>query len=273
MNNSPQVTVLMPAYNAEKYIGEAIESILSQTFRDFEFIIIDDCSVDRTGSIIKEYAKKDERIIALRNDSNLKICKTLNKGIALAKGKYIARMDADDWSYPDRLEKQFRFMEKSTAVGVSGGAMEVCDEEMKTLSIRRYRLSDKEIRRKMFLYNPFSHPLTIWRTNAFREVGGYNEELFDAEDYELYFRLGRILQFGNLPDVLMKYRISKASVSSQRARRQEKLVLYIKLKASMEFHYKMTTMDKVYLAGHFLSMYLIPTKLKICLFNLLRNSR
>ena len=104
--NKPFVSVLMPAYNAEKYIGLAIQSILDQTYRDFEFIILDDCSKDHTWEIIQKYAQKDKRIRAIHNNINLKIAETLNKGLKECKGKYIVRKDADDWSYPNRIEKQ-----------------------------------------------------------------------------------------------------------------------------------------------------------------------
>ena len=108
--NNPAISVIMTAYNTEKYIKEAIESILNQTFKDFEFIIVDDGSTDNTRLIIEEYAKKDRRIKILYNKKNLGIVKSLNKAIAIAKGKYIARMDSDDVSKLNRLEKQFVFM-------------------------------------------------------------------------------------------------------------------------------------------------------------------
>jgi glycosyltransferase involved in cell wall biosynthesis len=263
----------MPAYNAEKYIGEAIESILNQTFTDFEFIIIDDCSTDRTWEIIQGYAKKDNRLVILKNEVNSKICKTLNRGILIARGKYIARMDADDWSYRDRLAKQFVFMESNQKVGVSGGSMEVCDAKMKVLGVRKYNLTDQDIRKKLFFYSPFSHPLIILKTEAVKKAGYYNEDLFDAEDYDLYFRIGRYYKFGNLKDVLLKYRTGESQVSFKNARRQEILTLYTRIKAMNEYGYKMNRRDKTYLLLQFLSMFLIPQSFKIKLFNLLRNLR
>jgi glycosyltransferase involved in cell wall biosynthesis len=272
-NSTCKISVLMPAYNAEKYIGEAIESILNQTFTDFEFIIIDDCSTDRTWEIIQGYAKKDNRLVILKNEVNSKICKTLNRGILIARGKYIARMDADDWSYRDRLAKQFVFMESNQKVGVSGGSMEVCDAKMKVLGVRKYNLTDQDIRKKLFFYSPFSHPLIILKTEAVKKAGYYNEDLFDAEDYDLYFRIGRYYKFGNLKDVLLKYRTGESQVSFKNARRQEILTLYTRIKAMNEYGYKMNRRDKTYLLLQFLSMFLIPQSFKIKLFNLLRNLR
>ena len=273
MDHAPPISVLMPAYNAEKYIGTAIESILDQTFADFEFIIIDDCSTDGTWKIIQEYAKKDHRLVISKNEVNSRICKTLNKGILMAGGKYIARMDADDWSYRDRLEKQFILMEAHPEIGVSGGSMEVCDEKMNVLGVRRYNLTDRDIRRKIFFYNPFCHPSIILRTDAVKSIGLYDEYLYDAEDYDLYFRIGKQYDFGNLDDLLLKYRTGENQVSVQRARRQEMLTLYIRIKAVNEYDYKMNAGEKAYSLLQFLSIFLLPSSLKIKLFNVLRNSK
>ncbi len=216
----------MPAYNAEKYIGEAIESILNQTFKDFELIIIDDCSSDATPEIIKKYAAKDARIASFRNEKNLMVSHTLNKGLLLTKGKYIARMDADDWSYPDRLQKQFDYMEAHLEVGVSGGTMEVCNEKLERIGYRRYNLTDTEIRKKLFRYSPFSHPLVILRAEVAKKFE-YGPVLAIAQDYDLYFRIGKISNFGNIEDVLMKYRMVNQGTSISKARIQERYAFLV----------------------------------------------
>lgn len=263
----------MPAYNAEKYIGEAIESVLNQTFKDFEFIIIDDCSTDRTSEIIKEYTARDARISYFRNEKNLMISHTLNRGISLSKGKYVARMDADDWSYPDRLQKQYDYMELHPEVGVSGGTMEVCNEKLEAIGFRKYNLTDTQIRKKLFRYSPFSHPLVIFQTDILKNNNlEYGPVLAIAEDYDLYFRVGMFSQFGNMPDTLIKYRMVAKGTSISKARTQERLTLYIRLKAVFEYGYTMTAEDKRYTFFQFVSMYFIPSRLKIWLFNLLRNS-
>ena len=260
----------MPAYNAEKYIAEAIESILNQSFKDFEFIIIDDCSIDKTWEIIQKYAEKDKRIVKMRNEENLRISRTLNKGIEIAKGKYIARMDADDRSYPDRLEKQFYFMEKNPEIGISGGTMEVCDEKMNILNKRKYNLEDEEIRKKLFRYSPFCHPLVIYKTELARKIKGYNEKFYVSQDYDFYFRIGLLCQFGNLRDVLLKLRTHSKSSSVQKAKDQERFTLMIRKKATKEYGYKMSISDKVYWVGQYLSMFIISSRIKFWLFNKLR---
>ena len=272
MMSNPKISVLMPAYNAEKYIAEAIESILNQTFKDFEFIIIDDCSTDGTYSIIQRYAKRDDRMIVLKNEKNLKICETLNKGIEIAKGKYIARMDADDWSYPDRLEKQFKFMEENPEIGISGGTMEVCDEKMKVLNQRKYNLSDEEIRKKIFRYSPFSHPLVIIKKDILDKASFYDHDLVYAEDYDLYFRIGNFSKFGNLKDVILKYRMLENNSTSEKLKEMELKTLKIRKKAVKEYGYRMSLIDKIYWVLQYLSIFIFPPKIKIWLFNKLRNN-
>lgn len=270
MENKPSISVLMPAYNAEKYISLAIESILNQTLRNFELIIIDDCSTDDTWNIIQQYANKDSRIKGYRNAVNSKICKTLNRGISLVKGDLIARMDADDWSYPERLEKQFQLMKENEDIVISGGTIEICDSEMIVLNKRKYNLSDKKIREKIFKYSPFCHPAVIMRTGAILKAGKYDENLFDAEDYDMYFRIGKFGEFKNLPDTILKLRTSPSSVSQKNARRQEKLTLKIREKATKEYGYKMNYSDKLYFYAQLMSMYIIPQKFKFRLFNFFR---
>jgi glycosyltransferase involved in cell wall biosynthesis len=259
----------MSAYNVAPFIRVAIESIISQTYRDFEFVIVDDHSRDGTWDIIREYALKDSRIITIRNERNLGISASCNTGVGYARGEYIVRMDADDWSYPTRLEKQIEHMDRYPEVVVSGGTMEVCDKNLNVLNKRTYRLTDEEIRKNIFYFNPFCHPATIYRTDALRKTKGYSK-LRTALDYELYFQLGLVGNFSNLPDTLIKYRVNKGSISISRAREQEFTSLYIRLKAVFEYGYEMDWKGKLYFIGQFLSMYIFPTRAKLALFNLVR---
>lgn len=265
----PRVSVLMSAYNVAPYIGIAIESILNQTYRDYEFVIIDDFSQDGTWDIIQEYALKDNRIMPIRNERNQGISTCCNIGIGYARGEYIVRMDADDWSYPSRIEKQVGHMEMNPNVVISGGTMDVCDENLNVKNQRKYRLTDDEIRKNIFYFNPFCHPATIYRSDALRRTKGYCK-LRTAIDYELYFQLGLVGSFSNLSDTLIKYRVNKGSISISKAREQELTSLYIRLKAVVEYGYTMDWKGRVYFIGQLLSMYALPTRLKLKLFNLIR---
>lgn len=264
------ISVLMPVYNGERYLDKAIRSILDQTFKNFEFIVVDDFSTDRSWQIIQKYKKLDKRIVSSRNHSHLRTTKTLNRGLKIAKGKYIARMDADDWSYPYRLQKQFEFMEKHRKVGVSGGAIEVCDRNLRVLNLREYPRTDEGVRKIIFRYSPFAHPATIWRTSAMKKLGGYNSNIPLSQDYDLYFRIGRICEFANLPDVLLKLRIHNDSSSIIRGKYQEQFAIYTRIKAFLELGYSMTFGDKLYTFLQMVSMVIIPPRIKFWLFNWLR---
>ncbi len=269
MPTKPVVSVLLPAYNAERYLPEALESILAQSFTDFEVVVIDDCSTDGTWKLIQKYAKQDKRVVAVQNQHNLKLSGTLNRAIEVAHGKYLARMDADDWSYPDRLEKQVSFMEKHPAVGICGGSMEVCDQELHVVSVRRYHQTDGEIRSHLFRYSPYSHPLVMYRKDVLEKVGGYRDEFNPAEDYELYFRIGMVAQFANLPDILLKYRVIPKSMTTGGTRKMEEKTIAIRYLYAK--NYKMSLQDLVYTWLHQLTLLFIPSSWKIWAFNKFRN--
>jgi len=269
----PAISVIMPVYNAEAYLHEAIESILNQTFADFEFIIIDDCSTDESYEIIKKYAKLDRRIVVLRNYENLKLSKTLNKAIKISKGKYVARMDADDISMPDRLKKQFDYMENNSEIGISGGTMQIIDFEGKVTGKRKYHMKDKDIRKNIFRYSPFSHPLIIIRKAVLSKAGFYNQDYNPAEDYEFYFRVGKYAKFGNLEDFLLKYRVHKNSMTISKIQKMEAMTLEIRKKYSHCHGYPMTLFDKMINSAITVSKYFVHYKIKIWLFNVMRNDK
>ncbi len=269
----PKVTVLMSAYNSEKYISTAIKSILKQTYKNFELIIIDDCSSDSTWSIIQTYAKGDSRIVALRNKKNIGGCQTLNKGLQIAKGEYIARADNDDISYHYRLKKQVSFLNTHPDVGIVGGAMEIVDQNDKVTEVRKYHLNDKDIRRYIFRYSPFSHPLIMMRKKVLDTVGYYNKEYAPADDYELYFRIGTISKFANLRDILLKYRVVTNSMTQTLTKKMELGTIKARRKYSSTEHYQMTIFDHLYNFLQYLSIFTFPSKLKIRIFNILRNSK
>lgn len=270
MQTQPAVSVLMPAYTAQDYVAIAIESILSQTFSDFEFIIIDDGSSDKTPLIIKEYAKKDERIVFLQNSQNLKISQALNLGLEIARGEFICRMDADDWSYPNRLEYQLEFMRKNPEVVICGADIEVCDENLKTLNRRIYPKTNADIRKKIFRLNPFAHPVTFYQTEIAKKAGAYDPNFNLVEDYDLYFRLGKFGQFANIPKVLLKLRTHPQSLSVKSISAQARLNFSVRLKALKSYVYKAGWSDKIFLLFNYLAIFLIPDQYKFQLYNFIR---
>jgi len=268
-NNSPFVSVIMPAFNAQKYITEAIESILTQSYENFEFIIVDDCSTDTTATIIKSFKEKDKRITIIKNEENIGVTKSLNKAVAIAKGKYIIRMDADDWVYPQRLLLQVDLMEHNPDVVVSGSYIEICDKNLKTKYIRKYKLNDADIREHIFRYSPFAHPATIWKAEVLKKER-YNEVIRVCQDYELYFRVGKIGKFMNLDKPLLKLRMHDTSVSVTQSDYQLKNTVLIRLSAVLFLGYNMTKLDKFYNFMQEIFISLIPVKVRFFLFNILR---
>ncbi len=269
----PAISVLLSVYNSEKYVAIAIESILNQTFADFELIIVDDRSTDSSWDIVQRYAKQDKRIIVFRNEVNLGGCNTLIKGLEFCTGKYYARLDNDDWSYPDRLEKQFNFLEAHSDVGIVGGTMEIINKNGDVIGKREYNLSDSEIRKKIFRYSPFSHPLVMIRKSILDKVGGYDPEYAPADDYEMYFRIGRESKFANLADVILQYRMTPGSITFNRTKKMELSTIKVRNLYKKDHSYKFSWTDQLYNWMHYLSIFVIPPKVKIYIFNLLRNSR
>lgn len=269
-NSNPLVSVIMPVYNAEKYLKRAVESILNQTYREFEFIIIDDASTDSTSKILKSFKRKDKRITLIRNKANLGVTKSLNEAVARACGKYIIRMDADDWSYPDRFKLQVELMEKNPEVVVSGSYVEVCDSKLKTKYIRKYHRSDTDIRKHIFRYSPFAHPATIWKTAVLKKER-YNETLTTCQDYELYFRVGKIGKFMNLDKCLLKLRLHDHSISTVQNDAQWKNTVLIRFNAVLMLGYNMSTFDKIHSFLQEVCIALLPVKLRFILFNFIRS--
>lgn len=212
---SPRVTVLMPVYNGEAFLHEAIDSILNQTFQDFEFLIINDGSTDSTEAIIQSYT--DPRIRYEKNPQNLRLIATLNKGIDLARGEYIARMDADDISMPNRLEKQVIFMDSHPEVGLLGAAFDTFNENGHLASVC-YAATHEAIQLRHLYQIHLSHGTGLFRVAVLKKHQLYfNPEFSHAEDYELWSRLSKVTRFANLPDMLYRVRHHAGEVSNKYA--------------------------------------------------------
>lgn len=187
MIDRPLVSIIMGAYNCENTLSEAIESIFKQSYENWEFIICDDCSTDNTLKILKQYEEKDSRIIVLHNANNLRLAATLNKCLKEARGKYVARMDADDISLPERIEKQVLFMEKHYEVDCVGTNRIIFDKN----GYRSIRVSDEyPTKDKLLLDTPFAHPTIMMKKSVYDTLGGYvvSKATIRAEDLDLWFR-------------------------------------------------------------------------------------
>lgn len=204
MSNAPKVSVVMAVFNGDKHLCECLDSILAQTLNEFEFIIIDDASTDKTKDILNEYANKDSRIIIITNEENKERSVSRNIGICAARASLIAVVDADDVSAPHRLEVQYEFMQKNPHIGVCGALIQIYE----TGQTVPYYL-DNDILRAYLLFNCcVAHPVVMYRKDMVLDVGGYNETMFQAEDYDLWVKLllKRTVHFANIPEVLLRYR-------------------------------------------------------------------
>jgi glycosyltransferase involved in cell wall biosynthesis len=211
MDTKPLVSVLMPVFNGEKYLAEAIWSILNQSFRDFEFIIIDDGSTDATWAILNSYT--DQRLRLVQNVENLGHTKALNKGLVLAQGEYIARMDADDISRPERLARQLDFLETHPEIGVLGTWVQIMGRYGDTSHTIQFPTEHGVLRWCLCFYDPIVHPSVMMRREIVERVGGYNSDMRHAEDYDLWRRLSHMNRLSNLPEVLLYLRKHDANVS------------------------------------------------------------
>jgi len=211
--STPAITVLMPVHNAEEHIREAIESILMQTFTDFEFLIVDDGSTDSTPDIVRTY--NDPRIKLVKNTRNRGTVHVLNQGIELARGKYIARMDADDISLPNRLEKQFAFMERNPSIGISGTAMRLI-KKGKLKNTRKQPCTNEELKIQLLFGTCFFHPTVILRTDL-AKTHPYPDNLVYTQDYNCWTNLADKTQFANLAETLLYFRTHTGQISSKKA--------------------------------------------------------
>lgn len=211
-----KISVLMSVYNGEKHIREAIESILNQTYRNFDFIILDDASTDTTPQIIQSMAHQDDRIKILKNRRKLGLTKSLNKGLALAEGKYLARMDADDISLPDRFVNQVDFLDTNPEIGVGGTAYRVIDEEGKVGQIHHPLTAPIILRWSSYFKNPLVHSTVVMRREILKNEEGYDERFKTAQDYDLWQRLGGKTRLANLPDVLLYLRKHDENITYQK---------------------------------------------------------
>jgi glycosyltransferase involved in cell wall biosynthesis len=216
----------MPVYNAQRYLAQAVASILAQTLRDFEFLIVDDGSTDRSLEMLQAYAIQDSRI-TLVSRPNTGYVRALNELLAMARGEFIARMDADDIALPDRFALQAAFLHNHPDHVCVGGAYDLIDHRGRLLTCLRLPETDGEIQALALVgHTPINHPSAMLRRQALLDIGGYDEDLCPSEDLDIWLKLGERGRLANLPDRVLQYRQHDQSVSEvyqqqQTAKRRE----------------------------------------------------
>lgn len=203
------MSILMPVYNCALYLTEAIDSILNQTFTNFELIVLDDGSTDGSAGIAKSYS--DSRIVYHCNEKNIGLANNLNVGLRMAKGKYIARMDGDDISLPERLQTQFDFLESHPDIDLCSCGLQMFGYE-DAVWVREF--DPEAVKITMMFFSPVLHATSVWRRNSFEKNNlYYNQDAFPAEDYDLWARAIFFCKLINMPDVLYMYRIHGIQVT------------------------------------------------------------
>ncbi len=211
----PAVSVLIPVYNGGAFFRAAVESVLAQTFRDFECLILDDGSTDESGKIADELARGDDRVRVIHRE-NRGLVATLNELVAAARGDLLARMDADDLCLPTRFARQVQFFEQHPEAVCVGCAYWMIDEADRTITHIRVPVDDATLQQSMLRgHSPISHPTAMIRAEPLRRLGGYRREFYPAEDFDLWLRLGELGTLANLPDPLIRYRVHSGSISGQ----------------------------------------------------------
>ena len=208
---TPRISVLMCVFNGQEYLADAVQSVLDQTFGDFEFLIVNDGSTDGSAAILSSF--RDLRIRVIENSHNLGLIRSLNIGLDAARGEFIARMDADDSCTPDRLEKQIAFFDSHPDIGVCGSSLSIIGND----EIYRYPQTHEEIKLALLEYNPMAHPSIMMRNSLLRrELLRFDPDFPDAEDYELWTRAVFATRFANLPETLLRYRKHEGQVTQRK---------------------------------------------------------
>ena len=222
--NRAVVSIVIPVHNGEKYIKESIDSCLAQTYSNIEILVVDDKSTDSTLEILKGYG---EKITVLPVEKQNGLGNVINIGIRASKGKYIARMDADDIMYPDRIEKQVEYLENNPSCVAVGGQIDIINENSDITGHREYAQNDKDLKKNRFLFQPFAHPAVTLRKSTLEEIGLYPEDMWKVEDVKLFLILSTKGEFANLPDTVLKYKMTFQTES------QSKMVEHFKLTNDM----------------------------------------
>jgi GT2 family glycosyltransferase len=216
---APKVSVVMPVFNSGAWLTQAVESIRTQSFSDFELIVVDDGSTDRSGQIVEDTARTDARIRPVHQEHR-GIGAALNCGIALARAPVIARMDADDVAAPERLRIQMAFLDAHSRVAAVGSWAHVIDDQGRRIGERRPATEPSQLRDILPKQNPFVHASMTMRTDVLRGLGGYRPVLDGAEDYDLWLRMSGRAELANVPEFLLSYRSGPTQANAAEARKQ-----------------------------------------------------
>lgn len=264
--NSPKISVVMSVYNGMPYLKKAAMSILDQTFKDFEFIIVNDASTDDTSEYLKNL--NDRRVKIIKNPKNIGVAESLNKALLIARGDYIARMDADDISLPNRLKTQLAYMEDHPEISLCGCWVELIDKSGKKIGTKEYPAKSENIKSALLKYNCIIHPTFFSKREFYQELKGYDPKFDFAEDYELLMRARDRFQMANVNKVLFKWRLWGERRSQQDMHIMDKMDFKIKLEAIKRDG--LDTNRLLDVAKKYFMTYVLPLKIKLKMSKMLK---
>ncbi|MBI5793659.1 glycosyltransferase [Candidatus Uhrbacteria bacterium] len=224
----PRVSILISVWNSERSVRAAVQSLLDQTYRDFELLIVDDGSSDQTPTILNQLSQRDPRVRIITNETNLGLTRSLNLALGQAQGVLIARMDADDIALRDRLQKQVAFLDTHPDIGIVGTAYQFIDTHDQVIGERHPDTQDAQLRHSLIRFNPFLHSSVMMRRELLDRVHGYDEIYRRAQDYDLWMRLSPLTKLANLTDILMQKRFTTGMISYAREREQIRSALRVR---------------------------------------------
>ena len=213
----PKISVVIVTYNRADLLPKAVASVLAQSFRDFELLIIDDGSLDGTEAFARSLAARDKRVRYFKNESNLGISRSRNRGVALAQGEYVAMLDSDDyWIDKDKLKIQAAYLDNHPDTGLVGTAIRCEDGQGSVLKEDIFETADGKIRARMLLKNQIAQSSVLFRTEAYAKAGGYDESFVIDEDYDLWMKIGRDWKLANLPVVMVAYLVHPGGITKEK---------------------------------------------------------
>lgn len=263
------VSVVVTIYNKAPYLKRCFQSILQQNFKQFEIIAIDDCSTDNSLQIARELASQDKRIKLYVNNKNSGPSAAANKAIGFAKGRYLARMDADDIMSPDRLEKQIEFLTKNSEYIAVGGQVKIVDKHERFIRVKNTPITNEAIKRSLFLFNPIQHgTMTIDRKKLPEDFQWYPKDINNAEDYDLLIRLTQHGKVHNLKEILLEYRYSESSLSRQNLKQSFLAMYHVRQRAVQLYGFQPGLIPRLLSQMQWLACTIFPDKVIDLLFNL-----
>jgi glycosyltransferase EpsE len=270
----PLISIVMPVRNASLFLMEAVESIRNQTYNNWELIAVDDCSFDDSYEILRRFSKRDKRIKLFRNKKCLGVSATANFALKRAKGNFIARMDADDVSFPDRLEKQLIYLQKNKKVVVIGGQCDLIDGRGIKMGEKVFPIRTKDIKKMIFSSIPLQQPTLMVNCHLLpSDFQWYDSKQKVAEEVDLLFRFFQYGQVHNLKDKVLFYRIHGENTSLKNPKKTFFLTLKTRIKAIFKYGYRPTLQGIFITFMQAILISLLPERLIYPLYAFLRNKR